>query len=55
MNSARSNPPAYYVYEIPTYGLPAVAGDTAARLYWMRLASVLLLWLTVTRGVVAGR
>jgi len=48
VNPARSNPPAYYLYETVAYGAAGIAGTTPARLYWMRIASVLLLLVTVT-------
>jgi 4-amino-4-deoxy-L-arabinose transferase-like glycosyltransferase len=44
-NPASTNPPLYYLYETPAY-LAASGGDIFARLYLMRLFSVVLLLVT---------
>ena len=44
-NPAATNPPLYYLYELPAY-LAASGGDMFDRLYVMRLWSVLLLLVT---------
>jgi 4-amino-4-deoxy-L-arabinose transferase-like glycosyltransferase len=46
-NPASTNPPLYYLYELPAY-LAASAGDLFDRLYVMRLWSALLLLVTTT-------
>jgi len=46
-NLARNNPPTFYVLELPAYAAGSVHGGVNARLYLMRLATILSLLATI--------